>query len=253
MNRIFQLAAITSVLASSNVFAQTPAEGEFELGIIVTSGNTETTSLKGKVAYKHELENWSNQYQLEALYKKDDLDIDTDGDNVADTKVSETTAQKYFLSGQGDYKLNDEHSALFVFASYEDDKFSGYDYQSTIAAGYSDQLFGNDTSYFKYNIGPGYSFSKVDSGEKAETAVLRLAAEYQYKFSANAKFTQKLSTEAALESGKNTKTKSESAISANLMGSLSMKAAYTITHNSEVPATKENTDTTTSITFVYLF
>ena len=246
MNRFFKTSVIATALISAPLMAEDKAEGEFELGIIVTSGNTDTTSLKGKIAYKHELESWSNQYQLDALYKKDEI-------GEGDAKVSQTTAQKYFLSGQGDYKLNDKHSALFVFASYEDDKFSGFEYQSTIAAGYSDQLFKTDTSYFKYNVGPGYSFSKVDAGEKGESAVLRLAAEYQYKFSANAKFTQKLSTEAALESGKNTKTKSESAISANLMGSLSMKAAYTITHNSEVPAEKENTDTTTSITFVYLF
>ncbi|WP_016955149.1 DUF481 domain-containing protein [Catenovulum agarivorans] len=246
MKRIFQLAVISAALTSGSAIAQAPAEGEFELGIIVTSGNTETTSLKGKIAYKHELENWSNQYQLDALYKKDEI-------GEGDEKVSQTTAQKYFLSGQGDYKLNDKNSALFIFASYEDDKFSGFEYQSTVAVGYSDQLFKTDQSYLKYNVGPGYTFNKVDGGEKDESAVLRLAAEYQYKFSDHAKFTQKLSTEAALESGKNTKTKSESAVSANLMGSLSMKAAYTVTHNSEVPDNKENTDTTTSITFVYLF
>ncbi|MER2490885.1 DUF481 domain-containing protein [Catenovulum sediminis] len=243
----FKLTSLACLIcASLTAHAKAPLEGEVELGVITTSGNTETTSLKGKVGITHDLENWKNQYQLDALYKKDEVEVNG-------TKVSQTTAQKVFVSGQGDYKLNAENAALFVYASYEDDKFSGFEYQSTVAVGYSDQLFSNEHSFLNYNIGPGYTFSKLEEGDKEESAVLRLAATYQYKLSDNAKFSQKLSTEAALESGQNTRSKSETAVSANLMGNLSMKAAYTITHNSDVKVGKEKTDTTTSITVVYLF
>ncbi len=249
---LFKLTSLSClVCAAFAAQAAEPLNAEVELGVIATSGNTESTSLKGKLAVTHEMEKWKNNYQLDALYKKDEVTID-DG---AGNSVSEeqTTAQKLFVSAQGDYKLNQEHSALFIYGSYTDDRFSGYDYQSTIAAGYSDQLFSTEKSFLNYNVGPGYSFNKTDDGEKVESAVVRLAAEYQYKISEHAKFTQLLSTEAALESDKNTRSKSETAVSANLMGNLSMKAAYTIIHNSEVPADKENTDTTTSLTLVYIF
>lgn len=252
MSKIVKLSCIACTLATAfSAQAAEPSVGEVELGIIATSGNTETTSLKGKVSITHEMEQWRNQYQLDALYKKDQVSVDVDGESV---DQEQTTAQRVFVSAQGDYKLNEEHRALFVYGSYEDDRFSGYKYQSTIAAGYSDQLFKNDRSFLNYNVGPGYTFNELDeSGETNEAAVLRLAAEFQYKLSDNAKFTQLLSTEAAFESEKNTRTKSESALSAKLMGNLSMKAAYTMTHNSEVADDKENLDTTTSITLVYLF
>ena len=248
----FTLATLTCMTcAAFAAQAAEPLTAEVELGVIATTGNTESTSLKGKVNVTHEMESWKNNYQLDALYKKDDVTVDDGAGN--DITESQTTAQKLFISAQGDYKLNAENSALFVYGSYTDDRFSGYQYQSTVAAGYSDQLFKDDKSFLKYNVGPGYTFNKTDAGEENEAAVIRLAAEYQYKFSDHAKFTQLLSTEAALESDKNTRSKSETAVTANLMGNLSMKAAFTVIHNSEVPADKENTDTTTSLTLVYLF
>lgn len=245
--KLFKLASLgCMVCAAFNAQAAEPSTAEVELGVIATSGNTDSTSLKGKVTINQDLENWKNNYQLDALYKKDEVEIDG-------VEEEQTTAQKLFVSAQGDYKLSQEHSALFVYGSYTDDKFSGFDYQSTVAVGYSDQLFSTEKSFLNYNIGPGYTFNETDDGEKNEAAVLRLAADYQYKFSENAKFTQLLSTEAAFDTDNNTRTRSESAISANLMGNLSMKAAYTIVHNSEVPAGNEKTDTMTSITLVYLF
>ncbi|MCU4676592.1 DUF481 domain-containing protein [Catenovulum sp. 2E275] len=250
--KLLKLACLSSLAcAVFTAHAAEPLTAEVELGVIATSGNTESTSLKGKLKITQELENWKNNYQLDTLYKKDEVTVEDDAGN--DVTEEQTTAQKLFVSAQGDYKLNDEHAALFIYGSYTDDRFSGYDYQSVVAAGYTDQLFTTTNSFLKYDIGPGYTFNETDDGEKNESAIVRLAAEYQYKLSANAKFSQLLSTEAALESSENTRTKSETSVSANLMGNLSMKAAYTVIHNSEVPANKEKTDTMTSVTLVYIF
>ena len=40
-----------------------------ELGAIVTSGNTEGTSVSGKIDAKQELQQWSNQYIFSAFFK----------------------------------------------------------------------------------------------------------------------------------------------------------------------------------------
>ena len=219
---------------------------ETELGVILTTGNTNTASYKAKFLTKYEGLNWKNKFLVDALYKEDE--IETNG--VTDTQV---TAEKYFVSAQSDYKLNVKNSALFVFASYENDRFSGYAYQSTFALGYSDRLFEGESSMLDYSAGPGYSFSETDTGVKDETSMVRVAMAYEYKLSGHAKFNQDLSTEIVADSKSNAKSKSETAITANLLGSLSLKAAYSITHNSEVAADKETTDTTTSISVVYVF
>jgi len=55
--------------------------------------------------------------------------------NMLYTKSSEVkTAEKYFLSGQSNYRYA-THMSLFGRASYEDDRFSGFEYQGTATAG----------------------------------------------------------------------------------------------------------------------
>lgn len=219
-----------------------PLSMEVQLGVIATTGNTDSSALKGRATIKQDFRIWKNKYELDALYKRDKHD----GEN-------KTTAQKIFLSAQSDYKLSAENTSVFVFGSYTDDRFSGYDYQNTIAVGYSRRLFSDQNSFLDYNIGPGYSFNSTDAGGKEDAIIMHIEAEYEYNFSTEVKFTQVLGSDVAVEGNKNTLSKSESAITARLRDNLSMKAAYSITHNSEVLDDRENTDSTTSITLAYSF
>lgn len=249
--------------AAAPCFAEEDAKefaAEAEFGAIITSGNTDSTAIAGKIDIKQELTSWRTHYIAKALYKEDEVDIITDG---VETTDEQTTAEKYFLSAQGDYKLNEEHRGLFAFGSYEEDKFSGYEYQATIAAGYSDRLFKTDNSFLNYSIGPGYSFYEnedtidetdtVIPGESEDSLIIRLFLDYSYKFSENAKFTQTVSTDYATDSDKNTKTRAESAITAKINTSFALRASFTVTNNSEVADDKENTDTQTAVTLVYSF
>lgn len=237
------LALMTSFAALAQDEEKTfTMDGEF--GLIVTTGNTETTSVKGKLAAKQELENWSNEYLVEGLYNQDEVTND-DG-----TEESQTTAQEYFLSAQGNYKLENPDNRLFVFGSYEDDRFSGFDFQSTIAAGWSQKVWSTDVSAFEYSIGPGYSMAETDDGEEVNSGIVRAALSYNWNLSETAVFTQTLSTEVGSE---NTKSKSVTALSAKINGSLSMKLSLTMDHNSEVDADTENLDTQTAVTLVYTF
>lgn len=232
--------------ATQLALAVEPVTGEAELGYVATTGNTETSSVKGKVSVVQDLEQWKNNYELDALYKEERIEVDGE-------KRSEVSAERYYVSAQGNYKLNQKHSALFVFASYEHDAFSGYEHQRSVSVGYADQLFGDDVSSLKYNIGPGYFHNEQDNGRVDEGGILRVAADYRYNLSATAKFKQLLSSEIALEEGRNTKSKSETSIAASLIGSLSLKASYAITHNTEVPEGNENMDTITSVSVLYIF
>lgn len=219
-----------------------PLSAEVELGVIATTGNTESSALKGKAVIKQDFREWKNKYQFDALYKR----------NTYEGK-DEATAQRVFLSAQSDYKLSPENTSVFVFGSYTDDRFSGYEYQNTIAVGYSKRLFANQDSFLDYNIGPGYSFNRTDEGELDDTVIVHLQVEYEYNFSPEVKFTQIFGSDVALESNKNTISKSESAITSKLRDNLSMKASYNIAHNSEALDLKAKTDTTTSITMIYSF
>lgn len=235
------------------VFAQSPLEPftmETELGLISTTGNTKASSIVTKLDAKQDLKNWRTNYIFDALYKKDEV-------LSGELKGSEqTTAQRWYGSLQADYKIDTKHRALFVFGSYGKDRFSGFDYQATIAMGFSDRLFKTSRSHFDYGIGPGVSFNKFEEPEFEEesadkSAIIRLSANYLYQISENAKFTQKFSSNFAVESDENTRSQAETAISANLSSRFALKASLSFVHNTQVPESKVSLDTQTALTLVF--
>ncbi len=255
MNKIYAAALLPALACNAFAEEDKKINAELEIGVIATSGNTETQSYKSKLDVKHELTSWRNHYILEGLYKRDKVDVDNDG---TITQENSTTAEKYFASAQGDYILNKEHAALFIYGEYDKNRFSGFDYQYTIALGYSNRLFTRDNSYLAYNIGPGMTSDKPEavagvSQDSEDTFIVRMSGEYVYEFSDNAKFTQTLSSNYATKDDRNTKTKSVSSVTAQLMSSLALRASYTIDYNSEAPVGRKHADTETSLTVVYNF
>lgn len=244
MKKTVLLTALTFAFGSQAADEPKPFSMDGEFGLIVTTGNTETTSMKAKLSAHQELDDWSNDFVAEGLYKKDEVELDSGEED------SQTTAQKYFLSGQVNYKLENPDHRLFGFASYEDDRFSSFEYQGTLAGGWSQKVWDTDKSKFEYSIGPGYSFAETLDGESVNGAIVRGALDYQWKISDTATFKQTLSTEVGSD---NTKSKAETSISAQINGSLAMKFSVTLDHNTDVADDLDNLDTQTAVTLVYTF
>ena len=65
------LSILVAVSATTSAFAseeeQKTWEVTSEVGAIITSGNTETTTLKGGIKVLHNLENWNNEYKLDGI------------------------------------------------------------------------------------------------------------------------------------------------------------------------------------------
>jgi putative salt-induced outer membrane protein len=232
---------ILSLCCAAPAFAEEAKKLEMdgEFGFIFTSGNTETTSASAGLNATQELENWSNEFLLKGLYKKDTIN-----------GVEQTSAQKVFISGQGNYKLKDPNHRVFGFASYEDDKFSNFKYQATVAAGWNQKLWDDESSSFDYSVGPGYSFSKDTNDESTNGAIVRGAVNYSLKVSDTARFTQTFSTEIGAD---NTKSRVESALTAQIAGGLSMKLSVKFDHNTDVLGDVEKLDSETAVTLVYTF
>ena len=258
MKRIIGLTALAALSVTAFAEEEKSLTADFEFGLISTSGNTESDSLKSKFSIAQDLTNWRNQFLIEGLYKSDQV---TDEDTGEET--DQKTAQKFFVSAQSDRKLDSEHKGLFLYGSYEDDRFSGYEQQASVALGFSDRLFETTNSHLNYSVGPGIAYAKTEESldsddnivesESTESVVLRVAVSYLYQISPTAKFTQTFSKDYTPDDEKNTKTKAESAVTANLNSSLALKAAFAVTNNSLVPNGIEETDTQTSITVVYSF
>lgn len=203
-----------------------------EIGFVKTAGNTETETLNAKAKAETEREKWRHTINLEAL-------------NSSDKSVA--TAERYMLSGQSSFKMG-KKNFFFVLVSYEDDRFSGYEYRVTESVGYGRRVIGEPALTLDLEIGPGARQSKLDSGDNEDELLARGAAKLMWKVSNTSKFTEDLSTEV----GENvTVTKSVTALSAKVNGSLSTKLSYTIKNTSDVPPGIEKTDSEMAVTLVF--
>ena len=240
------LLAIAGTCVAASAIAQDepkPFTMDGEFGLIITTGNTETSSATAGITAQQEFENWSNDYQIEGLYKEET--VLQNGE-----EVERTSAQKFFASAQGNYKLENPDHRLFAFSSYEDDRFSNFAYQATVAGGWSQKMWKTEKTALEYSIGPGYSWSETQEGEDTSSVIVRGSAAFKWFISDTAKFTQTASTEVGSE---NTKSRAESALTATISGSLSMKFSVRLDHNSNVDEGVEKLDTETAVTLVYNF
>lgn len=243
--RYSKAAACVLMVASPLALADSSSrnwEGEVELGVLATSGNTEETNVNGRLGLVHEIETWRNLLELHSLY--------SEADGV-------TTSERYGGSAETNYKFT-ERQYWFLRGAYDDQRFTGYDFRSSATAGYGNRVWENgERSFLELSVGAGYRYNKLKEADEngrrvEEEEIARLAGQFDYALSTNALFRQKVSSEIGLDDN-NVITESETSLQATVIGSLSMKVAYRVKNVSEAPAGAENTDTETSLSLLYGF
>ena len=218
-------------------------EGEAELGVLMTSGNTDETKVNGRLGLINDRESWRNSGEFSTKYTEAE---------------DETTAEEYRAALETNYKF-DERQYWFLRGNWEDDRFSGYEFESSVTTGYGNRVWrSGKRSFLDLSAGAGYRYNKrmevdPDTGRDVEEdAIARLAAQFDYGLSENSLFRQKLSTEIGLDDN-NTISKSETSLQSSIMNNLSMKVAYRVKHVSDAPEDSESTDTELAVSLLYGF
>lgn len=228
------LAVVATGNAADAVVVDPGWKGNIELGIVTTTGNTETETINAKAKVETEREKWRHTVHVESL-----------NSSTKDT----TTAERFVINGQSDYKF-DEHNYFFAMVNYEDDRFSGYEYRISEALGYGRRVIGGTVLTLDLEVGPGARQSKLDLGGSDNEYTVRGAVKLAWKISDTSVFTEDLSSDVGEDV---TVTKSVTALTAQVNGSLATKITYTIKNTSDVPAGIKKTDTETAVTLVYSF
>ncbi|NNF66880.1 MAG: DUF481 domain-containing protein [Gammaproteobacteria bacterium] len=211
-----------------------PWSGTAGLGILATSGNSETTNAQLDLGLKYDADLWHHTL----------LAIAAGADSAG-----VTTAERYRLSYKAKRDFT-EHDYLFGLLSYEKDKFSGYDQQITEAIGYGRRLINEDTQVLNLEVGAGLKQNDLRDDTSEDSAILRLGGDYMWKFSPTAQFVQEIGIERGSD---NTYFESISAVKATLMDELALVLSFTVKNNSDVPAGSEKQDTFTAISLEYGF
>lgn len=215
--------------------------GSAELGVVSTSGNSDTDNLNGAINFTQETVQWRTDYSLSSLYSSSD---------------SETTAERYTGSVQANYKF-DTQQFWYVRGAYEKDRFSGYRSKGSTSTGYGNRFWQQaDGSFLEASFGVGYRDFAIDrdsvDGESDRGSFVRLAGTYENHFTPTSLFRQELNSEIST-SGGNTVNESISSIQASIVDNLAMKLSYKVKYTSDVPSDTDTTDTETTASVLYSF
>jgi putative salt-induced outer membrane protein len=239
---VFAIVANTAESANaaeiSDVAPKKALIGQSELGYVQTSGNTKTQTLNAKLKINQNISAWENSYSLEALNA---------------SQGEQTSAEKYAAKAQGNRLLTAKDYAFGLLA-YDDDRFSGFDYEATTAVGYGRKVIDQAKMKLSFEAGPGVRITQLPDADQETESILRAAGNFEYGFTDTSKFEQTLSTEAGED---RVISKSVSSLSSQIVGSLAMKLSVAAKNNSD-PAVllgqslKKN-DVETAVTLVYGF
>ena len=227
--------------------AVTPAfadwTGKGEAGLVIASGNTETESANVKIALAHEREKWKNSFGLAGLYGSDETG---------------TTAQRWDAVAQSDYNFSPK-TFWFGALRYEDDRFSGFEYQSSVSTGLGRKFIDTDRTKFIGTAGVGYKVFEtrdafddagvlIEEGARDEQMILRGTLDFEHKFTETTSLIDKFIVEAGSD---NTYYQNDISLQVKMTEVLALAVGYSVRHNTDPPIGFERTDTLTTVNLVY--
>lgn len=238
MHRKIPLALLTGAALLSHGARAEPAstwKGDAELGVLNTTGNTKTRNITAQAKVVNDRDRWRHTLKAEALNSSQD---------------GGTTAERYFISGKSDLKLT-EKSYTFGLLTYENDRFSGYDYRATESLGYGRNVIKRDSLTLDLEAGLGFRQSKLSAtGENQNEGLIHVGGGLGWKISDTSTFSEDLSSDIG---EKSVVTKSVTALKTHIVGNLASKISFTAKYSTKVPADVTKLDTETAITLVYGF
>jgi putative salt-induced outer membrane protein YdiY len=260
MERKLTLAAICllpfatlHVSAEDAVEEKSPLTATAELGFLYKTGNSKSADVKAGFNVTYEKNQWTTLAVFNILAKKTEI---TDAD---DNKEFETTDNKWDIIAQTNYALGDGgKNYLYGSLGYEQDKFSGFESQSSFSAGWGRHWYETKTSSLFADFGPGVKYdvlraTDTSPSENKTDFIIQAQALYKLQINEFVEFKQYLIAKQAVESGENSVYKSETSITTKLIDSLQLKFAIRVDYDTEVEEGFENTNTETSMTLVYNF
>jgi len=238
---IFTLAFVSLAQADEAASTATAKASEWdsnaELSLLLTSGNTDIRTFG---------------LGLGTIYKPLPWVVSGKAGYLNSSNAGTTTAEAYTIDGRGERKLTDD-LGLYVNLGFLKNVFAGFNerYSGELGLSYSLLKAGAHTLSTEAGLGV-INESRTDLTKQTFMSA-RVGAEYKWKFSENADFTNTLSILDNLETTSDWRLVNTSSITAVLTSILSLKASFKVEYLNLPVTGKKKTDTTTSIALVAKF
>lgn len=224
-----------------------PWAGDVEVGVVLSSGNTESTAVRINTELLHEMQDFRNKYLIQTLLQRN-----SKVDDITNDRERYTTAQRLNLVGQTNYKFYRSEHSIFGRAAYLNDRFGAFHEQASVAGGYAKRLFEEAESYWDFETGPGFAHQETSDGQRSTGLIWFVATNLDYQLNENNSFRQALEWSVSLD-GKNSSWQSRSALTSQVNGQLSMRLSFVVKYDSSPGEFRKKTDTETAATLVYGF
>ncbi len=221
--------------------------GDVELGLVLSSGNTQSSAIRTNAELMHELTDFRNKYLIQTLIQRNSQFDESTGE-----QTRYTSAQRVNLVGQSNYKFYQSEHSIFGRAAYLNDRFGAFEEQGSLAAGYAMRAYQSGDDYLDLETGPGIAYQQTSDKQTSSGMIWWVAANLDYHLTASNSFRQALEWSVSLD-GKNSSWQSRSSLTSQVNGRLSMRLNFTVKYDSNPGQFRQKTDTETSATLVYSF
>jgi putative salt-induced outer membrane protein len=240
----FAFLIVTAVWAASTGDARADWTGKGEAGLVLANGNTESRNANAKLELATKTDSWKHAVGLAGVYAQaDEL----------------TTGQRWEVYEQSDYNFT-PRSFWFGAGRYEDDRFSGFEYQATLSTGIGNHLIDNERTKLTGTVGVGYKVFEtrdtydetgtilLEEGQSDNEAVFRGTVDYSHDLTETTQLIDKFLVESGAN---NTFVQNDIGIQVKITDVLALAAAYSVRHNTDPPLGFGKTDTLTTLNLVY--
>jgi len=233
--RHLAVCVVAVIAAGSAGTARAEWSGKGEAGIVFARGNSDTETANVKLEMAREVEQWKHGFGGALLRAKND---------------GAKTADRYGLFWQSDYKFS-ERNYWFGALRYEDDRFSGFDYQTSATTGLGHKFIDNERTRLIGQAGVGYKRLKNSvTDETSDNAVLRGDIKYEHALTATTKIIDTFLVEYG---SANTFAANELALQVKMSDAFALAVGFAVRHNTDPPNGLKKTDTLSTVNLVYGF
>lgn len=209
-----------------------------QVGAVVTTGNSNTTNLSGGLTVNYTKGPWLNNFQ---------------GNGQFTSNNGQTTQQQIFFQNQTDYNMG--RNFIFGNVNYTQNKFSPYDYQAVVSAGYGRTLVDNEKVKLSTQVGPGARINSIKLNNQPSYVETRLIGVAGLNLAWDITDTVQFTENVTYNFGKPYDyLKTVSALTNKIIGNVAMQVSYTTEYYSTIPMGSQNTqnlDTTLNLSLVY--
>lgn len=207
--------------------------GKAELGGSFATGNSDAESANAAAVVKYVRDQWQHEFGFSGNYG---------------SSGGETTAQRWEVRGQSSYDFTPK-AYWFGAGRYDDDRFSAFDYQGSLATGLGYRFINTDKTKFWVQGGPGYRVSKEqDTGDTIDGLIFRGDLGFEQQLTGNTRIVERFLIETGSD---NTYLQNNLGLEVMMSGALGLRIGYEVRYNTDFPPGIEKTDTLTTIGLLY--